>query len=727
MGYLLGVDLGTTSTSAAVARGGRAATVQLTADSQVMPSVVSVRDDGDVLCGEVAERRAVTDPSRTIREFKRRFGDPAPVVLGGKAYGADELTGHLLADVIARTTTVEGEAPTRLGLSHPAAWGPFRLELLRKAAAQAGHDSVILVPEPVAAAIANRDRIQAGALVAVYDLGGGTFDAAVVRQGPEPEVVGTPEGIERLGGVDIDLAVLAHVDAVLDGQVVALDSTDPEARAALARLRADCQAAKESLSSDTDVEIPVHLPGLHTSVRLTRADLESLVRPRLADTLAVLDRVVASAGVAWKDIASVLLVGGSSRMPLVGQMVAEHTGRPVTAATNPTFAISIGTALAIAADEAAAPAAAPVPSVPATAAPVAATPPVAPAPAGGRKKTPLLAAAAVAAAAVVGVGAFTALGGADDDAGSPTTTAQPTDTTQSTGSPTTTAQPTDTTQGTDTTQPTGTTGSSATEGGVPLRAVTCDGTLAADGPVGVGSDALFATVGDEVVRFPFTASGTGCAVDPAGTSVTVAGSIGAVRQVRGSDQDVLAVTGAAGTAVIRVDDGSATECPELQGVAVPGPGNTLLAWSADGPLQGYDVGRRGCNLVADDILPGASVTAGAVVGRNQVLAGAVLDGATAPAVVRLDGPNVRWSTAIGPGTIDAVGECGDLVCAIGSGDAGVQVTVLDADGTLVGVAPLADVLGVPVERFNAGGTAAGGAFAVVTTNAGVITISTITP
>ncbi len=412
--YALGVDLGTTYTCAAVAGDGAARVAQLTGTSQTIPSVVSKTDTG-FLAGEAAERRLTSHPAETAREFKRRFGDPAPIVLGGATYGADALTAELLREVIARVETLEGAGPAAVALAHPASWGPFRLDLLRKAAAQAGVADVLLVPEPVAAAVANSDRVEDGSLVAVYDLGGGTFDAAVVRCAGDWSVVGTPEGVERLGGIDFDQAILAHVDQALDGQVYALDSSDPESRSALMQLRSECQSAKEHLSQDTDVDIPVSLPNVRTSVRLTRAEFESMVRPRLADSLSVLDRVVASADATWSDISVVLLVGGSSNIPAVGQLVAEHTGRPVVSATNPHLAIALGTAT-IAQRAVIRPA----PAV--DAAPVAAStstrsmPATQPATTGAPKRgTPIGLIVAGIVAVIAAVGAFVVFGGGGSD------------------------------------------------------------------------------------------------------------------------------------------------------------------------------------------------------------------------------------------------------------------------------------------------------------------------
>jgi molecular chaperone DnaK (HSP70) len=144
-------------------------------------------------------------------------------------------------------------------------------------AARADLDRVATVTEPEAAAIhyASQERVDPGAVIAVYDLGGGTFDVAVLRKTASGwDILGRPEGVERLGGVDIDEAVFQHVVAVLDGVVERLDPDEPGSLAAVARLRADCVEAKEALSSDTDVSVPVLLPECRTEVRLTRRELE---------------------------------------------------------------------------------------------------------------------------------------------------------------------------------------------------------------------------------------------------------------------------------------------------------------------------------------------------------------------------------------------------------------------------------------------------------------------
>src|SRR5699024_1172360 len=135
-------------------------------------------------------------------------------------------------------------------------------------------------------------------------------------------------GVERLGGIDFDAAVLAHVAGVLGPAWDDLDPDDPATRAAVARLRQECVDAKEALSSDNQVSIPVVLPAIHTEVRLTRAELEGMVRPALAETVAVLRRALRGAGVEAGEVAKVLLVGGSSRIPLVSEVIGAALGRP---------------------------------------------------------------------------------------------------------------------------------------------------------------------------------------------------------------------------------------------------------------------------------------------------------------------------------------------------------------------------------------------------------------
>src|SRR5262245_24567999 len=332
MAYHLGIDLGTTYTAAAAERGGVVEALTLGNRSASVPTVVFLRDDGEILVGEAATRRATSDPGRVAREFKRRVGDPTPIILGGTPYAAEMLMARVLRWSVDKVREQQGEEPRAIALTHPANWGHYKLDLLTQAVRQVDLDAALLLAEPVAAATfyASQRRLEPDSVVAVYDLGGGTFDAAAVRRtGDGFEIIGSPEGIERLGGIDFDEAVFAHVRAAVGDALDRLDPEEPTAQAAVARLRQECIDAKEALSSDTDVSIPVLLPGLQTEVRLTRAEFEAMIRPAISETIVALRRAIRTAGVASEDISAVLLVGGSSRIPLVAQMVGAELGRPI--------------------------------------------------------------------------------------------------------------------------------------------------------------------------------------------------------------------------------------------------------------------------------------------------------------------------------------------------------------------------------------------------------------
>lgn len=366
MSYGLGVDLGTTFTAAAVARDGRVEMATLGDHTDAVPSVVLIRDDGTVLTGGAAERRATAEPDRFARAVKRRFGDPMPVILGGAPYPATALIAYQLRDVVDAVSEREGGRPDTVTLTHPANWGPYKLELFAQVPGLAGLGEVNLLTEPEAAAAhyARNDRLNLGALIAVYDLGGGTFDATVLRTTEHGfDILGRPEGIEGLGGVDFDEAVFAHVDQALDGAISRLDPADPRATSAVIRLRHECVTAKEALSADTETSIPVLLPDLQTEVRLTRGEFERMIRPAIGATIASLRRALQSAQVDPAQLHTVLLVGGSSRIPMVAHLVSAELGCPTSVDAHPKHAVALGAAAVGAAKTGPGPVAGPPPPV----------------------------------------------------------------------------------------------------------------------------------------------------------------------------------------------------------------------------------------------------------------------------------------------------------------------------------------------------------------------------
>jgi actin-like ATPase involved in cell morphogenesis len=354
---------------------------------------VYLRVDGTFVTGEAASLRAVSSPDRVSREFKRRLGNPTPVILGGQPHTVTALLGTLLRDVVHKVIETEGEPPDRVVLTHPANWGPFRRALFEEVPQHAGLDNPPMVTEPEAAAAhyAASRLLTDGQTVAVYDLGGGTFDATVLRKLPGGvEILGTPEGIERLGGVDFDEAILSYVDYTSDGALSELDMRDPQIIVALARLRQDCILAKEALSVDTETILPVLLPGRHFDVRITRSDFEDMVRAPIESTIGALSRTLHSAQVQPTDLSAVLLVGGSSRIPLIARMVSAELGCQTLVDIHPKYAVALGAAT-LAVQEAPTPTA-PTPTVPANT--IFGTPhqqlaPAANAPVSASPKTPL--------------------------------------------------------------------------------------------------------------------------------------------------------------------------------------------------------------------------------------------------------------------------------------------------------------------------------------------------
>jgi actin-like ATPase involved in cell morphogenesis len=336
----LGVDLGTLVTLAVQTPTSGAA--------GEISSAVALGTDGFVV-GADAEQVLAAQPARGARQLKRRFGDTTPVVLDGDAIQSDALLGELLKAVVG-TSGIDPSTAT-LALTHPASWRGYKLELLRTIGTSLGFADVELISEPVAAArrYASSERISSSDTVAVYDLGG-TFDAGIVSLSESgPALVGTPQTLERFGGVEIDQLVFTHVANALGGALEQLDRNDDEVRQAVTMLRSACTQAKHELSTKSEASVRVVVPGLDTAVRMTRDEFETALRPYITETLQTLDRAIAAAGMTPGDLAGVILSGGGSRIPLVAEMVAGHLGRPVLNDFDPKLVVASGAAEPIAA------------------------------------------------------------------------------------------------------------------------------------------------------------------------------------------------------------------------------------------------------------------------------------------------------------------------------------------------------------------------------------------
>jgi hypothetical protein len=376
MGYRLGVDLGTSFTAATIGRAGTAQGGSLGVDSAIVPSLVYIGADGEREYGKAAAERAGAEPHRVLRGFARRIGDETPMLPeAGPVTAAHRVAADLVAWVVAQASVQEGREPDAVAVTHPATWGPHKRDLFLAALREAGVPGASLVAEPVGAALTGAEGREhaPGAVVAVYDLGGRTFDAALVRREADGAwtVLGSPAGLPDLGGTDLDDLVLAHVLGGLSPeQQEALGRLDPEDEAtttAMAGLRAACVKAKEALSSQTTTAVAVTLPGITANVRLTRAEFEGMITASIEATVDVLDAVVTSAGLVAGDLDCILITGGSSRIPLVTQLLSRQFHVPVVTAggANSATAIAAGAVLALAHTSTTAQQPAPAPAKPA--------------------------------------------------------------------------------------------------------------------------------------------------------------------------------------------------------------------------------------------------------------------------------------------------------------------------------------------------------------------------
>lgn len=347
---VLSVDLGTSNTVAVLSSHGRPPRVVEVDGSATMPSAVYCEEDGSLVVGRDAERRARLDPARFEPNPKRRV-DEGTLLLGETVVPVADALSAVLARVLEETSRqLGGSAPDEVRLTHPAQWGPVRRNVLLSAARLAGMGSdLVLVPEPVAAAAHfasfPEQSLTAGQALAVYDLGAGTFDVAIVGVTQNGFTVLAEDGLPDLGGLDVDQALLEHVgrqvshrDPAAWQRLLRPESTgDRRARRSLLE---DVRSAKESLSRHPQTEVP--MPEPFEDVLVTRAELEALVRPSMLRSAELLASTIHSTGMTPEYLAGIYLVGGSSRIPLVATMIGEQVRVVPTSLDQPETAVALG-------------------------------------------------------------------------------------------------------------------------------------------------------------------------------------------------------------------------------------------------------------------------------------------------------------------------------------------------------------------------------------------------
>ncbi|MCK2240197.1 MULTISPECIES: Hsp70 family protein [unclassified Crossiella] len=347
---VLSVDLGTSNTVAVLSAHGLPPRVIEVDGSATMPSAVYANEDGTLLVGRDAERQARLDPSRFEPNPKRRI-DETTLLLGTNVITVTDALAAVLERVAKETARqLNGVLPDEVRLTHPAQWGTVRRNALVSAARLAGlGPNLVLVPEPVAAAAhfaSFPDReLNPGQALAVYDLGAGTFDVAVVGVTPTGFTVLAEDGLPDLGGLDVDHALLIHVGREVSfrdpGRWQRLLRPESTAdRRARRTLLEDVREAKEALSRHPQTEVP--MPEEFSDVLVTRTELEALIRPSLLRSVDVLSQTIQRAGMSPEQLAGIFLVGGSSRIPLVAQLIADRLRVVPVSLDQPETAVAMG-------------------------------------------------------------------------------------------------------------------------------------------------------------------------------------------------------------------------------------------------------------------------------------------------------------------------------------------------------------------------------------------------
>ncbi|MEN3314423.1 MAG: hypothetical protein V7605_657 [Acidimicrobiaceae bacterium] len=345
---VLAIDFGTTYTTVAIRRGtGYPELIEIDGDRRVPSVVLADEGSGQLLVGRRALELAAAQPRQAAREAKRRIGEPAPILLGGRPYPVTSVVGAVLRYVSEQAFAYSGCPVTQVVLTHPATWRRTRTDAFRLAAGEGGLDAPVFLLEPVAAALAYRDSQGASeGLIAVYDLGGGTFDTAVLSGSEDGfVVVGEPGGDGRIGGELFDEMLAHQLGRDLDADVWdALQSSEElDWRWAWATYRSEVRRAKEALSLNDRAEFVVGHPGGLSRLALTRADFEAAVDSTLRDTVDILDGTVADAGLTAGELRGIYLVGGGSRIPLVERLLEESfPGIPLLRQGDPKMAVAIG-------------------------------------------------------------------------------------------------------------------------------------------------------------------------------------------------------------------------------------------------------------------------------------------------------------------------------------------------------------------------------------------------
>ena len=349
MAKIIGIDLGTTNSCVAVLEGGEPKVIANAEGDRTTPSVVAFSKNGDELVGITAKRQAVTNPDNTISSIKRKMGTSEKVEANGKKYTAEEISAKILMKLKKDAESYLGEAVNKAVITVPAYFNDAERQATKNAGKIAGLEVERIINEPTAAALAygldKQDKLQT---ILVYDLGGGTFDVSILELGDGVFEVKSTSGNNRLGGDDFDKCVMDYLVSEFKKEHGIDLSKD---NMAMQRIKDAAEKAKKDLSSmsTTNINLPFLTQNesgpVHMDINLTKAKFEDLCRDLFDSTLEPVKKALKDAKLTAKDIDQVVLVGGSTRIPYIQELVKKELGKEPNKSVNPDEVVAMGAAI----------------------------------------------------------------------------------------------------------------------------------------------------------------------------------------------------------------------------------------------------------------------------------------------------------------------------------------------------------------------------------------------
>ena len=348
MAKTIGIDLGTTNSVVAVMEGGKPTVIANAEGSRTTPAIVGFSKTGEKLVGQLAKRQAILNPDKTIASIKRHMGEDYKVNIDGKDYTPQEISAMILRKLADDASNYLGEKVTSAVITVPAYFNDAQRQATKDAGKIAGLDVLRIVNEPTAAALAYGLEKDKSEKVLVFDLGGGTFDVSILEIGDGVHEVLSTSGDTHLGGDDFDQKVMDWICEEFKKQ----EGIDLKGdKQAMQRVKEAAEKAKCELSSvmETNINLPFITADAngpkHLDLNLTRAKFEDLSRDLLNRCKVPVENALKDAGITKNDINEVVLVGGSTRIPAVQQLVKEYTGKEPNQSVNPDEVVAVGAAI----------------------------------------------------------------------------------------------------------------------------------------------------------------------------------------------------------------------------------------------------------------------------------------------------------------------------------------------------------------------------------------------